>query len=471
MLPKYAFRHHTYLSSRFPDCFPDLDAIRRHSGLTSDGSAELNQPIGGELVIFLSPTAPDNIDIDKFMAQTLELVGSVNGQLERGDYTVAMRTVKVATRYVSSDFALFYGYRHLDLKYAGHVKPLLSGKAEYAALYLECYQTNSPQANLHTRGARVGRSSSTTLLHYGKYFLGLSRADTPQHHVLSVVGKSSVVVWGVETGGWLGRYKGAHTEHVARVHKTRDRSSKVHGLSECRFTSMRILQESDIQILTYAYLYFILLLRRFESDDFRFERLGDLRINLFKAFNAPTANNISALFSFMMRFVPLEIDLRNPFKRTTAAISIPVSNPDKPYAFNAMFPLRIDVEAELSNVADISSIAMEIVFHLVEIISSFCQVTYPDQTVRTFWPPHSHFLPTRPYCFRLSTHVEAFQSAWTDQSHVEIQLVRTFEADLPAHDNYILRYPNVRATVGQDGPTTSLGVGESVRYFLKPEKR
>ncbi|RUS15173.1 armadillo-type protein [Endogone sp. FLAS-F59071] len=381
MLPKYAFRHHTYLSSRFPECFPDLDAIRRESGLTSDDPTELIEPIDG--------SAPDNIDIDRFMAQTLELVGSVRGQLERGDYTVAMRTVSVATR---------------DLKYVGHVKPLFSGKAEFAILFLECCKilVQIKQTHLKPAFALAAPELAARLLRLSytmeNTFMGL--AGQTRHSIMYFRVLANMV--------WL----------------------------------FGMLKQTD---------------RHFERDDFRFEKLGDLRISLIKAFNFPTANNISTLYSLMMTFVPLEIELRNPFKRTTSALSNPVSNPDKPYVFNAAFPLRIDVEAELSNVADISSIAIE--------------VTYPDQTVRRFWPPHSHFLPTRPYCFRLTTHVEVFQNAWTEQSHIEIQLVRAFEADLPAHDDYILRYPNARASLGKNDPKTALNIGQSVRYFLKPEKR
>lgn len=91
------------------------------------------------------------------MTQTLELVGSVRGQLEKGDYTVAMRTVSMATRCVcilipadkfkftmmmltplQLELSLTMTILGRDLKYAGHVKPLFSGKAEFAILFLEC---------------------------------------------------------------------------------------------------------------------------------------------------------------------------------------------------------------------------------------------------------------------------------------------------------------------------------------------
>lgn len=59
-------------------------------------------------------------------------------------------------------------------------------------------------------------------------------------------------------------------------------------------------------------------------------------------------------------FLPIDIQLDNPFKRTTAEITEPLANPDKPYKFTSQFPVKLHIEAEIMYSSDINTIAVEV---------------------------------------------------------------------------------------------------------------
>lgn len=52
--------------------------------------------------------------------------------------------------------------------------------------------------------------------------------------------------------------------------------------------------------------------------------------------------------------------IKNLLKRTSATILVPTTNPEKPVEYNSMFPLKIDIEADLENVTDTSRIMIQV---------------------------------------------------------------------------------------------------------------
>jgi hypothetical protein len=78
----------------------------------------------------------------------------------------------------------------------------------------------------------------------------------------------------------------------------------------------------------------------------------------------------------------LDIHLDNPVKRTTAKVTFPLPNPDKPYKFRSQYPVKLHIEADIFNLFDTNMIAVEVstwfllLFLLNEINSSFYQTSH-----------------------------------------------------------------------------------------------
>lgn len=57
-------------------------------------------------------------------------------------------------------------------------------------------------------------------------------------------------------------------------------------------------------------------------------------------------------------------------KRTSAIITYPLPNSDKPYKYKSTYPIKIDIEADIFNADDINCIAIEVSYsHLIFINS------------------------------------------------------------------------------------------------------
>jgi len=74
--------------------------------------------------------------------------------------------------------------------------------------------------------------------------------------------------------------------------------------------------------------------------------------------------------------VPVASDLLS-LTRQSAVIESPVPNPEKPISFIASMVLELPLHVSVSNVADLSSLAV--------------QLRLPDQSVQLFWPNASQF--------------------------------------------------------------------------------
>lgn len=225
--------------------------------------------------------------------------------------------------------------------------------------------------------------------------------------------------------------------------------------------------------------------------------LSKLQQDLLSAIESPTTHKMTLLHSFItvspfrsiflaksnlqQSFVPLDIYLDNPVKRTTAEIILPRSNPDKPYKFASKYPVKLHLEVDVFNCSDTSQLAVEFIL--------------PDQSTFIFWPAPGHFKQTTPYCFKLTTNAELNLSPWTGNLvchilckknnnnnivlkniHVEpgvviIRIVQSFEADLTGLDDYIIKYPN-HAARNNNNPgtkkTTSCVISEHLKYRLCP---
>ncbi|KAI9267519.1 armadillo-type protein [Helicostylum pulchrum] len=276
-----------------------------------------------------------------------------------------------------------------NFKYITSLKPVLAGKSELAQLYLQCYESvikikQSHSSPTYASTAQMAAASllrnSYTMQHT---FLGLSK-ETLQAAIV----KNMLL---------------AFRQRVVLIEKEFDQDGKS--------------KTSDV--------------------------LSDLKRSLLSASESPTTSKISLLHSFITTFLPLDIYLTNPVKRTTAEITQPLPNPDKPYKFTFQFPVKIHIEADVFNSSDTNTLAIEFIL--------------PDQSSSIFWPAPGSFKQTTPYCFKLSTDIELALSPWTEPGVVVIRVVQSFEPDLPGLDEYIMKMP-----------ISSSVISEHLKYRLSP---
>lgn len=83
----------------------------------------------------------------------------------------------------------------------------------------------------------------------------------------------------------------------------------------------------------------------------------------------------------------------------------------------------------------------------------------PNESSHVFWPAYSHFKPATPLSYKLSTDIELELPPWTEAASVKIQVIVSFEPDLPGLDEYIMT--SVK--------TASAAVSEPLSYVVFPQ--
>ena len=73
--------------------------------------------------------------------------------------------------------------------------------------------------------------------------------------------------------------------------------------------------------------------------------------------------NQHLIFFFNKGFLPLELDLENAVRHTSAEIIRPQPNVDKPLKFKSDIRVNLDVEANIYNSSDIYDIAIEVSYY------------------------------------------------------------------------------------------------------------
>ncbi|KAL0082304.1 armadillo-type protein [Phycomyces blakesleeanus] len=409
MLPKYIYRHFAYYQSKYPDCIPDLRKMYKSANIVLQGDIDC-------LPTNFAVTAHNLVtdDVEKYMAVTLDMLKTIGLQLERKDYTGALLTVEAADR---------------NFEYIATLKPSLAGKSKLAILYLQCCELvirikQSHSSPTYAATAQMAAASLLRLSYTIEHtFLGLSKET---RHSIMYFRALANITW------MFGMLK-----QMPISNKT-------------PFTIKNMLVAS-LQRMT-------LIEKKFNKDDNKCSGISTLRSDLAEATISPSTAKVSALQSFVNTFLPLPVFLSNPIRHTSAVITHPISNIDKPHRFVYQFPTELRVEADILNVADPNDIAIEIM--------------YPDKTSSVFWPTADEFKPVTPYCYKLNASIVVKFAMWTETAVVEISVVRSFEPDLPGLDEYIMKYPNAkpRKTSNNFNTTATTSISEPIKYSLHPTK-
>ncbi|CAO3690704.1 unnamed protein product [Rhizopus stolonifer] len=387
-LPKYIFRHFAYFKSKYPDCLPNLRKLYKAANIQLEGDVDC-------LPMTFSESEKKRVsnDAEIYMKATENMLQTLQTTLhKKNQHELALVTLDAAAR---------------NFKYVASLKPVDSGKSELAQLYIECYKIMIRMKQSHLAGnfSSAVQQEAALLLKY---------SYTIEHTFL-----------GLPTD----------TLHAAA-------QFRVLGNMIWLFSVLKHMPASfDIKNMLTATLQRVeLVQKRFQQNE-----LDQLYNNLKKAIESANTMNISALYSFITSFLPLAIPLDNPVKKTSAVITSPLANPDKPFKYKSAYPLQLEIEADIFNTDDVNNIAIEVVL--------------PNQNSHVFWPSPGDFKPITPLNYTLSTQVEIPLLAWQDTNSIMIRAIVSFEPDLPGLDEFIMA----------PGSTASSIVSESVNYMVHPQ--
>ncbi|KAG0033116.1 Integrator complex subunit 4 [Podila clonocystis] len=457
-LPKYSFKHYTYLRDKYPNCFPEPTEI------PCPGTQPLRDLAAALTMTILKPNTND-MDVDTASRHKGSRRTAPQSAAVSSAYETTIAVMRVQTE---EDAETFYenvlhnmdrihllarqrgsNYRAMlrqqiaacqrDLFYITNVHAKQARAAEFASMYLNCYDLlvqiqdtcNSPSFIMM---APILSAQLFRLSYYMDHgFLGLDPTAKVSVGYFRVLAN---LVW-----------------FFGMVQKRSDGGSSVNssqrdmGMTKEYLQSMlqqAIKRVSDLQFQ----------MDQPEVDQDRIQRhrvmLGDLRVAMLKAFNSPTTVEIIKLMGNIVKFAPMEIDVRHlRLQRITAEITRPTMNRDVPLEVHPTFPFMVPVEGIIRHIRDTQGVAV--------------QVTFPGNVVRYYYPPADHFtvveddvdrddddlehegmedlVPSRTY--RLRTSIEIFpDAAWGTGTPTDLRftLTRAFQPDLVGHDEFICRF-------------------------------
>ncbi|KAL1916084.1 uncharacterized protein VTP21DRAFT_6088 [Calcarisporiella thermophila] len=401
-LPKYVRRHYTYLRDKFPGCFPPQLRAESKSGLLIVEARE-------------TPVIENHGDVEDLLKHTMATVSKIVKLVQQREWNVASRFIAASNE---------------NLKYIGTLNPILSGKAEFVILYLQCCKILI-EAKSRREQFRFGRSSLETAsqllrISYSMEhsFLGLPR------QARSLIDHFKLVAHILWVFGSILENKGLTNGEKSLLDSLQTLQDRINDINK---------KSRDTGV-----------------GCEKITRLGDHLSTCMQVENnaIKLAKSSELLFAYVLDYIPGELDIDNLLKKTRGTLISPKSNPDKPVEFVSAFSLRAQIEAEIQHITSIRSIAIK--------------ATFLDQSTRLYWPPVSHFCPTTPYHYTLETSIEIEQAAWTDKCYVTLELVYVFEPeelDQAAIDD-ILAYPHKPSCTS---PTT-VPIGDPVQFYILPRR-
>ncbi|KAG0207665.1 Integrator complex subunit 4 [Mortierella sp. NVP41] len=494
MLPKYAFKHYTYLRDKYLNCFPEpteipcpgtqsLRDLAAALTMTITHDASESAEIGmdsttsfqdGATSAYATTIAAMRVqteeDAESFYEQALQNLDRIHVLLRQQSHQnhpqarpdMAKRHREMLLRQLSAC--------QRDLEYIVSVHTKQGRNAEFASMYLECCQLlvqiqesyDSPSFIMlaPTLSAQLFRLS----YYMDHIFLGLDATAKISVGCFRILAN---LVWFF---GMVQKKAGASGSSSSSAGPRED------GLTREYLQSMlqqAIKRLTDLQAQ----------MDRPEVNQERIQNyrvvLGDIRVALLRAFKSPSTLEIVRLLPNIVRFRPMEIDFRNlDLQRISAEVTRPTTNRDRPTDIHPSFPFLVPVEGVIHNVRDTTGVAI--------------QITFPNGNIRHYYPPPDHFIPVEDEenkgktsgsttttaasksdaqregdsgamdvttttttagapnltTYRLRTSIEIYPEAgWgTTPAELRITLSRSFQPDLVGHDEFICRFAEEIAT-------------------------
>ncbi|KAF9120102.1 Integrator complex subunit 4 [Mortierella sp. 14UC] len=501
-LPKYTFKHYTYLRDEYLNCFPEPSEI------PCPGTQSLRD-LAAALTMTITNDGPDGIDMNMDSITSVQggatnayatTIAAMRVQTEEDAeafYEQALQNldrIRVLLRQQTSQRArpdLTKRHREVllrqlsacqrDLEYIVSVHTKQGRNAEFASMYLECCQLlvqiqESYDSPSFIMLAPILSAQLFRLSYYMDHiFLGLDATAKVSVGYFRILAN---LVWFF---GMVQKKAGTSASSSSGSSAAAPRED---GLTREYLQSM--LQQA-IKRLTD-------LQAQMDSPEVNQERiqsyrvvLGDLRVALLRAFKSPSTLEVVRLLSSIVRFRPMEIDFRTmDLQRISAEVTRPTTNRDRPTDIHPSFPFLVPVEGVIRNARDTTGVAI--------------QVTFPNGNIRHYYPPPDHFIPVgddennkddnssggavggsastdsdsdkkrqeesggimdisttttteesstpKTTAYRLRTSIEIYpEASWgTTPAELRITLSRSFQPDLVGHDEFICRFAEEIAT-------------------------
>ncbi|KAF9102437.1 Integrator complex subunit 4 [Mortierella sp. AM989] len=459
ILPKYTYRHYTYLRDKYLGCFPEPSEI------PCPGTQPL-QDLASALTMTIINGTTNDMEIE-----IAENSGSISTSGVSSAYATTIAAMRVQT---AQDAESFYesalksfdriyllwrnhqqaqtsetssnrralllqqiGVCQRDLRYIVNVHAKQGRNAEFADMYLECcnllvqiqdsYDTPSFIMLAPVLSAQLFRLS---------YYM--------DHTFLGVSATAKVSVGCFRIFANLVWFFGMVQKKLSAPSAATSSSSINRPIHKDRGMTKEYLQ-SMLQLAIKRISELLSQMDQPEIDHMRIQRhrtiLGDLRVAMLRAHKNPSTMEIIKLMSNIVRFVPMEVDFsRLNLQRIVAHVTKPSPNRDSPQDVHPSFPFLVHVEGTIHNVRDTAGIAV--------------QITFPQDVIRHYYPPPDHFsrvdttaantdeIEGASETYRLRTSIEIYPDAsWgTTPVELRITLSRSFQPDLVGHDEFICRF-------------------------------
>ncbi|KAI8088775.1 armadillo-type protein [Halteromyces radiatus] len=321
------------------------------------------------------------VDVEEYIGITMTMLKTLRNQVQRLDLNAALLTISTAKR---------------NFEYISTLDPIHAETSYLAILYLQCYEiVIEARKNLSTSSYASTAQKSATLL--------LQQSYKMQHSFL-----------------------GLSTETLQVAMYFRLLANMIWLFGMLKQTPISTTSPTTIRNMLNAFVCRVDVIQKyFNPRQPHYAAIIDLRSNLIKASERPTTTNMSQLYSFIMDFLPLDIEFTSAVKRTWSIITSPIPDPDKPIKFDPIFPIELTIEANLTHTLDTSQIGIEFIL--------------PDQSSFFFWPKSSEFVPTYSDCHQLLASVTFNLPSWKESDVVICRIVVSFDPDLPGLDDYITK--------------------------------
>ncbi|KAF9168097.1 Integrator complex subunit 4 [Actinomortierella ambigua] len=402
ILPKYTFKHYTYLRDKYPNCFPEPQEI----------PCPGTQPLRDLATALASSLTEENVSMDlevnpsssssttssgvlPFLSSSSANPAAIAAMKARTDQD-AEAFYERAQRTMARVHALFKRYQHQsssqhrqiilqqidvclrDLQYLMSVHSSRARNAEFMSIYLQCCQLL----------LRIQDRYNTPMFVMQAPVLAaqLFRLSYSMDHVfLGLDATAKIAVGYFRVLANLAWFFGMVKERTG--HGGEGSGSRTHGHAERsgRARSEQLTREYLQSMLQRAIQRLSDLQRQMdqpEVDQTQIQRyrvmMGDLRMTLVRAFNSPSTKEIVGLMKCLMNFVPLEINFgQQQLERIEAQVTRPQLNRDIPQDIHASFPFLIQVEGLVHHVHSTDGIAV--------------QIGFPNGEIRHYYPPANHF--------------------------------------------------------------------------------
>ncbi|ORX60685.1 hypothetical protein DM01DRAFT_1332815 [Hesseltinella vesiculosa] len=412
-LPSFTMNHFHYYERKYDGCVPNFKGIDILSCANVTGKG--NMPFRTPDISFFRIGHTVTQQIDSFMKGSVDLMSLVYQSAASSDFSACQDHInKAETR--------FSRITELESRHA-HV-------AHFAMLYLQGYKIALKANNVLTSG---------------NAFDTLSDAAT----LLKIAYKMQYAFFGQSSGT------------LEAIHQF-----KLFAHWLWCFGAMKDTSLSSSKLVTPG--TFMSLVARIDTIQSHisntcsyFDTLTSLRKTLITYPSDQTVSNLSKIQMTIKSLVPIPIDLTQLVKRLWATIHAPVTNPDKPQRFHAMFPVDIKVDAKITQAFDLSRIGVQIIL--------------ADHTHVYHWPRPNEFIPVSPGTKRLSTTISLPSSNVQKNEPIQIAIVRSFDPELPGIDHILSTPPTSTTQPSADilkltaplNQTSAVVVSDSVAMYFK----